>query len=100
MAKQKFPGAMHNLDALCRRFEIDASARTVHGALLDAQILSQVYIAMTGGQSNLFNESENKNPNSTEQMTPSSNDSWPELSIHYANETEVQEHANYFAKFN
>ena len=50
---------MHNLDALCRRFGVDTSARTRHGALLDAQILAQVYLAMTGGQSNLFNEVQN-----------------------------------------
>ena len=53
---------MHNLDALCRRFGIDTSARTRHGALLDAQILAQVYLAMTGGQSNLFQETQNNEP--------------------------------------
>lgn len=56
LSKQQRPGTMHNLDALCRRFDIDASARTVHGALLDAQILAQVYLAMTGGQSTLFSD--------------------------------------------
>ncbi len=56
LSKQQRPGTMHNLDALCRRFEIDASSRTIHGALLDAKILAQVYLAMTGGQSNLFQE--------------------------------------------
>ena len=56
LSKEQRPGTMHNLDALCRRFEIDASARTVHGALLDAQILAQVYLAMTGGQSSLFSD--------------------------------------------
>ncbi len=56
LSKQKRPGTMHNLDALCRRFEIDTSTRTIHGALLDAKILAQVYLAMTGGQSNLFQE--------------------------------------------
>ena len=56
LSKQQRPGTMHNLDALCRRFGIDTSARTRHGALLDAQILTKVYLAMTGGQSNLFQE--------------------------------------------
>ena len=56
LSKQQRPGTMHNLDALCRRFGVDTSARTRHGALLDAQILAQVYLAMTGGQSNLFQE--------------------------------------------
>ncbi len=59
VSKQQRPGTMHNLDALCRRFEIDSSARTVHGALLDAQILAQVYLAMTGGQSTLFSDNSN-----------------------------------------
>ena len=59
LSKEQRPGTMHNLDALCRRFGVDTSARTRHGALLDAQILAQVYLAMTGGQSILFNEDEN-----------------------------------------
>ena len=45
LSKKQRPGTMHNLDALCRRFGVDTSARTRHGALLDAQILAQVYIA-------------------------------------------------------
>ena len=56
LSKEQRPGTMHNLDALCRRFGVDTSARTRHGALLDAQILAQVYLAMTGGQSNLFQD--------------------------------------------
>ena len=56
LSKEQRPGTMHNLDALCRRFGVDTSARTRHGALLDAQILAQVYLAMTGGQSILFQE--------------------------------------------
>ncbi len=65
LSKQQRPGMMHNLDALCRRFEIDASARTVHGALLDAQILAQVYLAMTGGQSTLFGDNTNTDDKKT-----------------------------------
>jgi DNA polymerase-3 subunit epsilon len=49
IAKSKFPGQRNNLDALCRRFNIDNSARTVHGALLDAQLLSEVYLELLGG---------------------------------------------------
>ncbi|MBT6922386.1 MAG: DNA polymerase III subunit epsilon, partial [Candidatus Ruthia sp.] len=66
VSKQQRPGTMHNLDALCRRFEIDSSARTVHGALLDAQILAQVYLAMTGGQSTLFSDNNNDNDDKAE----------------------------------
>jgi DNA polymerase-3 subunit epsilon len=50
MARRKFPGAQASLDALCRRFEIDNSARTLHGALLDAQLLSEVYLELIGGR--------------------------------------------------
>ena len=44
------PGQRNNLDALCKRYEVDNSRRDLHGALLDAQILAEVYLAMTGGQ--------------------------------------------------
>lgn len=50
IAREKHPGQRNSLDALCRRYEIDNSARTKHGALLDAEILADVYLAMTGGQ--------------------------------------------------
>ena len=50
LARQLFPGQRNNLDALCKRFGIDNSARERHGALLDAEILADVYLAMTGGQ--------------------------------------------------
>ena len=50
LARQRFPGAQASLDALCRRFEIDASARTVHGALLDCQLLAEVYLELRGGR--------------------------------------------------
>jgi DNA polymerase-3 subunit epsilon len=50
MARRKFPGASANLDALCRRFSIDNSARTVHGALLDAELLAEVYLELIGGR--------------------------------------------------
>ena len=50
IARQKFPGAKHSLDALCTRFGVDRSQRIKHGALLDAQLLAQVYIELTGGR--------------------------------------------------
>jgi DNA polymerase-3 subunit epsilon len=49
IARSKFPGARNNLDALCRRFNIDNSARTKHGALLDAELLAEVYLELLGG---------------------------------------------------
>lgn len=53
LARQLHPNQRNSLDALCRRYQVDASARNFHGALLDALILADVYIAMTGGQSTL-----------------------------------------------
>ena len=50
LARQKFPGAQASLDALCRRFAIDNSSRTKHGALLDAELLSEVYLELIGGR--------------------------------------------------
>lgn len=50
MARQKFPGSPANLDALCRRFGIDNSSRTYHGALLDSQLLAEVYLELLGGR--------------------------------------------------
>ena len=53
MARRLHPGQRNNLDALCRRYEIDNSQRELHGALLDAEILADVYLMMTGGQASL-----------------------------------------------
>ncbi len=53
LARDLHPGQRNSLDALCKRYEVDNSARTLHGALLDAEILADVYLAMTGGQSDL-----------------------------------------------
>jgi len=50
IAREQFPGSQVSLDALCRRFEVDLSDRTFHGALLDAQLLAAVYLELTGGQ--------------------------------------------------
>ena len=53
LAREKHPGQRNSLDALCKRYEVDASKRDVHGALIDAELLARVYLAMTGGQSTL-----------------------------------------------
>ena len=54
LARSKHPGQKNNLDALCRRYQVDNSQRQLHGALLDAEILADVYLLMTGGQTQLF----------------------------------------------
>lgn len=53
VARKLFPGKRNSLDTLCDRYQIDNSKRTLHGALLDAEILADVYLAMTGGQTSL-----------------------------------------------
>ncbi|MCA3023807.1 MAG: DNA polymerase III subunit epsilon [Rhodocyclaceae bacterium] len=53
MAREQFPGKKNSLDALCERFEIDKSARTLHGARVDTQLLAEVYLALTRGQDSL-----------------------------------------------
>ncbi|HEX8873841.1 MAG TPA: DNA polymerase III subunit epsilon [Nitrosospira sp.] len=58
MAKELYPGKKNNLDALCERYEVDNSRRALHGALLDAELLAEVYLAMTRGQDSLLMELE------------------------------------------
>ena len=97
LSKKQRPGTMHNLDALCRRFGIDTSARTRHGALLDAQILAQVYLAMTGGQSNLFQETQNNEPQiSHPSMIKKNKSNKEKIKVVFANEEETELHLNYF----
>lgn len=61
LARQMHPGQRNNLDALCKRYNIDNTHRNLHGALLDAEILARVYLAMTGGQATLFHENVGNN---------------------------------------
>ncbi len=56
MAREKHPGQRNSLDALCKRYSVNNSNRKLHGALLDAELLAKVYLAMTGGQNALFSE--------------------------------------------
>lgn len=64
MARKAFPGQRNSLDALCKRFGIDNSNRTLHGALLDSEILADVYLAITGGQTKLIlNQNNNLDQN-------------------------------------
>jgi DNA polymerase-3 subunit epsilon len=94
VSKKQRPGGMHNLDTLCRRFEIDASERTVHGALLDAKILAQVYLAMTGGQFNLFGEEHNTQDSGISISKVNANRA--QIKVIFANEAELKAHDTYF----
>lgn len=61
-ARELFPGKRNNLDALCERYAIDNSSRTLHGALLDTELLAEVYLAMTRGQNSLMIEPDETPP--------------------------------------
>lgn len=69
MARERFPGKRNNLDVLCERYGIDNSHRTLHGALLDAEILADVYLLMTGGQTKLNLMAESAEANNASQAT-------------------------------
>ena len=58
LARAMHPGQRNSLDALCKRYEVDASKRNVHGALIDAELLARVYLSMTGGQTALVLDAE------------------------------------------
>lgn len=95
LSQKQRPGGLHNLDALCRRFEIDASTRSKHGALIDAQILSQVYLAMTSGQSALFADSEQIIAQKKHTTIRADADR-AKIKIIRANKTEIKAHEQYF----
>ena len=96
MAKEMFPGKRNSLDALCDRLEVDNSGRTLHGALLDAELLADVYINMTRGQEALIMESVDT---TTEKTTVVSRDlSQFVLPVLAANEQEIAAHDEVLAQ--
>ncbi len=69
LARDRHPGQRNSLDALCKRYEIDNAHRNLHGALLDAELLSDVYFALTGGQSALVLEAETSSGEPSESVS-------------------------------
>ncbi|MES9972548.1 MAG: DNA polymerase III subunit epsilon [Candidatus Thiodiazotropha sp.] len=99
MAKKVHPGQRNSLDALCKRYDIDNSHRELHGALLDAEILADVYLMMTGGQASLVLDgtaSQEFGDNSAEiiQRLPSNR---PALKVVHANQQELEAHEQQLA---
>jgi len=93
LAKQKHPAQRNNLDALCKRYGIDNSNRELHGALLDSEILADVYLAMTGGQVTLsLATEEDKQENKTEQESAIISKNRGPLKVIKATEEEIQAH--------
>jgi DNA polymerase III subunit epsilon len=94
LARSMHPGQRNNLDALCKRYSVDNSRRDLHGALLDAQILADVYLAMTGGQVGLaLSESSSSSRTASEgQAVPVLIRTGLPLSVVMATEEETQAH--------
>src|SRR5579872_5643222 len=89
LARLRHPGQKNNLDALCKRYNIDNSKRDLHGALLDAQLLAHVYLAMTGGQGTLFGD---ETQNFQSQGQPTKKRSTDTLRVIKATSEEVKHH--------
>lgn len=97
-AREKHRGARNNLDALCKRYHIENTHRTLHGALLDAEILAHVYLAMTGGQIELFTspETPKTHESSTTQAISNSESVIESLSpVIHASDDELQRHQKF-----
>ena len=101
MAKKKHPGQKNDLDSLCRRYGVDNSQRDLHGALLDAEILADVYLTMTGGQTTFTLDSDNRKreagADSGQTVTRLSGDR-PPLAVIRATEAELQAHEQFLTK--
>lgn len=95
-ARKKHPGAKNNLDALCKRYAISNEHRTLHGALLDSEILAQVYLAMTGGQTKLDLQI-SQDGNSQRQTFDLNN--LPDLVSISASADELKEHNHWLDKY-
>lgn len=96
MAKELFPGKRNSLDALCDRLEVDNSGRTLHGALLDAELLADVYINMTRGQDALLMEVESADP--TQGHAKFADISGLQLPVIKASEQELAQHEDVLAQ--
>jgi len=94
MAKDARPGQRNNLDALCRHFGIDNSRRTLHGALLDAELLAEVYMALTRGQDSLMIDLEHEAPVASNLVI---SESKIKLKVLMADEAELAAHEAYLA---
>jgi DNA polymerase-3 subunit epsilon len=95
MARELHPGRRNSLDALCERYAVDHSGRTLHGALLDAELLAEVYLAMTRGQENLIMEIESAPTAGLQAVLAAER---PPLRVVRASPTELTEHERVLAE--
>ncbi len=91
VAREMHPGKKNSLDALCSRYEIDNAHRTLHGALLDTELLAEVYFAMTRGQNSLLGEDDA--PKTRQPAVLSTDASRPMLRVLQPSQEEMDEHA-------
>lgn len=94
-ARRKHPGARNSLDALCKRYDIDNSHRELHGALLDAEILADVYLLMTGGQFSLLEDDNDFGGDRPIQRLPADR---PPLPVRHCSAEEIADHATRLAQ--
>lgn len=94
LARHRHPGQRNNLDALCRRYGVDNTHRKLHGALLDAEILADVYLAMTGGQTGMFGDPHGQEAQAlaTEEVFPPLPADRPRLKVIRASPEELAAH--------
>jgi DNA polymerase III subunit epsilon len=98
LARQMHPGQRNSLDALCKRYSVDNSHREFHGALLDARILAEVYLAMTGGQAKLILSAESDTVRSVSRLeTPKRAAVTVRIAVVTANEAEMAAHEHALA---
>ncbi len=95
IARQKHPGQRNSLDALCKRYDVDNTKRIRHGALLDAEILAFVYLAMTGGQAQLCLEEEGHGTASSLDTHQAPQRLVSDSPVCYASEAELEKHAQF-----
>lgn len=98
IARKKFPGSPSSLDALCRRYGIDNSSRTLHGALLDSEILAEVYLELIGGKQPDFGLSNRAVPKDGEQITQWTPGPRPTPLPARITEKEIAAHAEFISK--
>ncbi|HEY1312461.1 MAG TPA: DNA polymerase III subunit epsilon [Steroidobacteraceae bacterium] len=97
MARQMHPGQRNNLDALCKRYSVDNSHRDYHGALLDARILAEVYLAMTGGQAMLSLSAESETARSRARQAPARLNAAVRIIVVRPSEQEMDAHEHVLA---
>jgi DNA polymerase-3 subunit epsilon len=101
LARSKHPGGKHSLDALCSRFGVDRSQRVKHGALLDAQLLAQVYVELTGGRQiglSLLAETTSLSSAATVVIEPRPERWVRPIRAHTASHDELEAHASFLSK--